>query len=265
MALVLADAPTNRLQRLAQGTGALPLAFTGVDLDPLQPCGITPVGAHFGVKIRQLHESGRGTTAGADHLHPRGFGRQGAHHILLIQQGQIQNGVELIKHHHGVEIAGQGPLGDIPSALGLLPIEQGGFAGREIVPATRAHLINQVGKPLLQSLNGRIFVIGAPGPLEKPQQEHPRAFLLADPQPDGAQHHPEGRLALAFALTVIHMQLAMGPLVAACGGADPNAAARSPFAGLGARGRGHGPSRWHRMLMAPAPNPQRRGRLARMA
>jgi len=47
-----------------------------------------------------------------------------------------------------------------------------------------------MGKALLQGFDGGVFVVGPARSLEKAQQQHPGAFLLADTQADGAQNHP---------------------------------------------------------------------------
>ena len=189
VAFVLADATTDRLQPLTQGAGGLPLAFTGVNLDAFQAARAL-VGAHFRVQVGQLHQLAGRTATCADHLHAVGFGGQGAGHIFDIKQAQIQHRVELVEHHHRIEVAGYGPFGDVPAPLGLLPVEAGRFLGAEKVSPARAHLVDQVGEALLQGFDGGVFVVGPAGPLEKAQQQHPCAFLLADTQADGAQNHP---------------------------------------------------------------------------
>ena len=243
VALVLADAAADRLQGLAQGTGGLALAFAGVDLDAIEAGGLvmavpideTPaVGAHLGVQIGQLHQLGRCAATGADHLHPRRFGRECARDLVGSEQAQIEHRVDLVEHHHRIEVAGDRPLGDIPAPLGLLAIEAGCLLGGEELAATGAHLIDQMGKALLQGFNGAVLVVGAAGPLEKAQQQHPGAFLFADAQPDGAQHHPQSRLAFALAIAVIDMQLAVVALLAAGGGTDADPPAGAPLWCLGA-------------------------------
>lgn len=165
--------------------------------------------------------------AGDDHLHAVGLGRQALHHLLHVEQAQVKHRVELIEHHHGIELAGDGALRDIPAALGLLAIEAGGLLGGEELTPAGAHLIDQVGKALLQGLDGSVLVVGAAGTLEEAQQQHAGALLFADAQADGAQHHPKGGLALALALAVVHVQLAMAALAAAGGCPDADAAARA--------------------------------------
>lgn len=117
-------------------------------------------------------------------------------------------------------------------------VEAGGLLSAEVVAAAGAHLVDQVGETLLQGLDGAVLVVGAAGALEEPQQQHPGALLLADAQPDGAQHHPQGRLALALAFPVVDVQLPVGPLVAAGGGADADAPSGAALRGLGAAGGG---------------------------
>jgi hypothetical protein len=92
------------------------------------------------------------------------------------------------------------------------------------------------GKALLQGLDRAVFVVRPARTFEKAQQQHPGAFLLADAQADRAQYHPQGCLALALAIAVVHVQLAMGPLVAAGGRADADAPAGAPLRRLGAAG-----------------------------
>ena len=79
-------------------------------------------------------------------------------------------------------------------------------------------------KTLLQGLNGCVFCIGPAWPFEEAQKQHTGAFFLADAETNGAQHHAESRLALAFAFTVIDMQLAAQALVAPCRRANADAA-----------------------------------------
>ena len=237
MAFVLGDAAANGLQGLAQGTGGLALALAGVDLNPLEARqdrltglllegrGIgAPVGAHLRVEVGNLHQGARSAPTGDDHLHAGGLGREGAHHLLGIQQAEIQHGVELIEHHHRIELAGDGPLGDGPTPLGLLHVHAGDLIGAKKFAAAGADLVDQMGETLLQGFDRRVFVVGATGPLQKTQQQHPGLLLLADAQANGPQDDPEGRLTFAFAFAVVDVNLAATALAAIGGGSDPNAA-----------------------------------------
>ena len=177
VALVLADAAADRLQGLAQGAGGFALAFTGVNLNAIEPRVGGPirvallvepeilaaVGPHFRVEIGDLHQLARRAPAGDDHFHAGGLGRQGLHHIGDVEQAQVQHRTQFIQHHHRIEGAGDRSLGDIPAPLGLLTIKFGGFVGREEIPAAGAHLVNQVGKALLQGLDCGVLVVGAAG------------------------------------------------------------------------------------------------------
>jgi hypothetical protein len=199
------------------------------------------VGPHLGMEIGQLHQLPRRPPAGADHLHAGRLGPQGAHHLGGVEQAEVEHGVEFIEHHHRIEIAGDGALGDVPAPLGLLAIKTGGLLGGEVFAPAGAHLVDQVGETLLQGFDRGVLIVGAARTLEEAQQQHPGALAFADAQADGAQHHPEGGLAFALAVTVIKMQLAVGALIAAGGGADADAPARAPLRCLGAAGgRRHG-------------------------
>ena len=189
------------------------------------------------MQIGQLHQGWRCPPARADHLHAGGFGGEGAYHLGRVQQAKGQHWIEFVEHHHGIEVAGDGAFGDIPAPLGLLAIEGGGLLGIEVVPPAGAHLVDQVGKALLQRFDGAVFVVGATGTFEKAKQENAGSLLLADAQADGAQHHPQGRLAFALAIAVINMQLAPLALIATCRRADADAPARAP---LGHAGHGLG-------------------------
>ena len=85
-----------------------------------------------------------------------------------------------------------------------------------------------MGKTLLQGLNGCIFCIGPAWPFEEAQKQHAGAFFLADAEANGAEYHAQSRLALAFAFTVIDMQLTAQALVAPCrrANADPSSGTR---------------------------------------
>ncbi len=160
MTLVLADALADRLQGFAQGTGGFAFAFTGVDLNPLHPQlagAVMLVGAHFRMEIRQIHQGTWCPSTGGDHLETCRFSGQRSGHLLHIQQAQIKHGVQLIEHHHGIQLAGQGPAGDVPAPLRLEAIKTGDLLGGEKVTPPGAHLIDQVGKALLQGFNRSIF------------------------------------------------------------------------------------------------------------
>ena len=188
------------------------------------------------MQISQAHQFPRSSPAGADHLHARGLGRQGAHHLGGIEQPQVEHGIELVEHHHRVKVAGDGPLGDVPAALGFLTIEAGGLVGSEVFAPAGAHLVDQVGKALLQGLDRGVLVVGTAGSFQEPQQQHPGALALADPKADGAEHNPQGRLAFPFAVTVVDMQLTVGAFIAAGGRADADTPAGAPLGGLGRTG-----------------------------
>ena len=103
VAFVLADSLADGLQGFAKGAGGFPLAFAGVDLDAVEAIeggfGLG-MGPHFGVEVSELNQLGWSPPAGADHLHTRWLGGQGAGHFIAIEQAQIEHGVELIEDHH---------------------------------------------------------------------------------------------------------------------------------------------------------------------
>ena len=117
------------------------------------------------MEIRDLHQRARGAAAGDDHLHARGLSGEGADHLLGVQQAEVEHGVELVKHHHRIELTGDRPLGDGPAPLGLLNIDAGDLIDTEKFAAAGAHLIDQVGETLLQGFDRGVFVVGAAGPL----------------------------------------------------------------------------------------------------
>ena len=103
VALVLADAFADGLQRFAKGTGGFAFAFTGVDLDAFHAKlarSLVEMGAHFRLQVGQIDQRARSSTAGGNHLKARRFGRQGAHHVLFIEQPQVEQGVQFVEHHH---------------------------------------------------------------------------------------------------------------------------------------------------------------------
>ena len=67
------------------------------------------------------------------------FRSQGAHHLLGVEQAQIEHRVELIEHHHRIQRTGQGAAGDRPAALGF----------RHIVPEGADHALFVLGLFLL--------------------------------------------------------------------------------------------------------------------
>ena len=228
MALVLADALADGLQCFPKGTGGFALAFTGVDLDALHAQlagGLVQMRTHLRVQISQVHQGARCTAAGGDHLQPRGLGRKGAGDFLNIQQPQVEHRVELVEHHNGVQLAGQGAPGDVPATLGFLAIKAGDFLGGEVITPAGAHLVNQVGETLLEGFNGSVLGVGAAGTFEKAQQQDPGAFLLADAQSNRAQDHAKGGLAFALPLAVINMQLTTQAFITAGGCANADATA----------------------------------------
>ena len=85
----------------------------------------------------------------------------------------------------------------------------------------------------MQRFDGGIFVVGASGPFQKPQQQHTGSTLLADPKADGSQYNTECRLAFALAFTVIDVQLTVAALAAICGSNNADAS-----------GHGAGSYRW---------------------
>ena len=225
VAFVLADAFADGLQRFAQGTSGFALAFTGVDLDALhaQLAGpLVEMGPHFRVQIGKVDQGAWSSAAGGNHLKARWLGRQGAHHVFFIEQPQVEQGVELIEHHHRIEGTGEGPFGDIPAPLRFLAVKTGDFIGSEEVGAASSDLVDEMGETLLQRLNGGVFGVGPAWPFEKAQQQNAGALFLADAQSDGAQHHAKSGLAFAFALTVVDVQLTAQALVATgcCANAD---------------------------------------------
>ena len=237
VAFVLADAPSNRLQRLAEGAGGFALALPGVDLDAaahvqrdhpllLQPW--PPVRPHLGVQVRHPHQWSRCRAASHDDFHALRPLPEGVDHVLHIQQPQIEHRVQFIQHHHRIERAGDRSFGDHPAPLGFLPIEAGGFFSGEVIGTARAQVVDQMRETLLQRFDGGVFVVGAARALEEAQQQHPGASLFTDAQADGAQHHPQGGLALALALTVIDVQLTMAALAAVRRRHDADASGHGP-------------------------------------
>ena len=62
--------------------------------------GFMEVGPHFRVQVRQVDQGSRSSAAGGDDLKAWRFGRQSAHHILFIEESQIEQGIQLIKDNH---------------------------------------------------------------------------------------------------------------------------------------------------------------------
>ena len=97
-----------------------------------------------------------------------------------------------------------------------------------MIGTARAQVVDQMRETLLQRFDGGVFVVGAAWTLEEAQQQHPGAALLADAEADGAQHHPQGGLALALALTVVDVQLTMAALAAVRRRHDADASGHGP-------------------------------------
>jgi len=81
------------------------------------------------MQVGDLDKGARGAAAGHDHLHPRGLGRQGAHHLIGVEEPQIKHRVELVEDNHRVELAGNRPLGDGPTPLRFLDVDPGDLIG----------------------------------------------------------------------------------------------------------------------------------------
>ena len=227
---VLADPPPNGLERLAQRTGGLPLAFSGVDLDPPRPViagGLVLMGADFRMQVRQAGQFPRRPAAGGDDFHVGGHLTHGLDHLVFVQKAQVQHRIQLIQHQHRVETTGQGPLGNVPPPLGFLAVECRHLVSGEILRPSGAHLVNEMGEPLLQRLDGSVLVVGASRSFQEAQQQHPGVLPLTNTQANGAQHHPQGRLALALAFAVVDVQLTAGAPLGRCGCADADATGHS--------------------------------------
>ena len=181
------------------------------------------MGPHLGVEVGLTHQGGRCGATGDDDLHPLRPVAEGAHHVLQIQQAEIQHGIELVQNHHRVEGTGDRALGDHPAPLGFVAVEPRGFISGEVIGPSGAQVVDQMGEALLQSFDGRILVVGPAWAFEKAQQQHPGLPLLADAEADGAQHNPKSCLAFALALAVIDVQLSMAALAAVRCGDDADA------------------------------------------
>ena len=180
------------------------------------------------MQIRDANEGNGCSTSGHDDLHPFGTVAEGADHVLHIQQAQVEDWIQLIQNHDGVQRTGDGAFGNDPAALGLLTVKARGLLRGEVIGAAGAQMVDQVGKTLLQGLDGRVFVVGTAGSFQKPEQQHPGAALFTDAQADRAQNNTEGSLAFAFALTVIDVQLSVTALTAVGRGDDANVSRHGP-------------------------------------
>ena len=176
------------------------------------------MGPHLGVEVGLTHQGGRCGPTGDDDLHPLRPVAEGAHHVLQVQQAEIEHRIQLVQNHHRVEGTGDRALGDHPAPLGFVAVESRGFVGGEVIGPPCAQVVDQMGETLLQGLDGRILVVGPSWAFEEAQQQHPGLPLLADAESNGAQHNPKGCLAFALALAVIDVQLSMAALAAVrCG------------------------------------------------
>ena len=103
-----------------------------------------------------------------------------------------------------------------------MAVKTGHLIGGEEIGTAGSDLIDEMGKTLLQRLDGGVFGVGPARPFEEAQQQHAGALFLADAQANRAQHHAKGGLAFAFALTVVDVQLTAQAFVAigCCANAD---------------------------------------------
>ena len=232
VALVLADAASDRLKGLTKGAGGFPLPFACVDLDaaahvqrdhPIALHARPTMGPHLGVQVSTTDQRcGRGSPCN-DHLHAAWTLAEGAHHVLDIEQSQVQDRIQFIEDHNGIERTGDRPLGDHPAAFRFVPVEARGLFRCEVIGSSGAQMVDQVWKTLLQSLDGGILVVSTPRTLQKPQQQNAGPALFTDSESDGPQHDAEGGLTLALAFAVIDVQLTMAAFTAVGCGDDPDA------------------------------------------
>ena len=147
------------------------------------------MGAHLGVQIGDLNQWLGCSSTGDDDFHALRSCRESLHHVIDVEQPEIEHRVQLVKNHNGVKRAGDGTAGDIPPSLGFLLVEFGCLIGVEVVSATCSDLIDEVRKSLLKCLDGGIFVVGTAWAFQETQKQDPGSALFADPEPDGAQNH----------------------------------------------------------------------------
>ena len=168
MAFVLADASADRLQGFPKGTGGFPLSFTGINLDAAccdkRQRGVVvhlgaSVRAHLRVQIGDLYQPAWSSTSGDDDFHPFRSALQRPDHIFGFEEAKIQDWIQFIENHHGVQSARNGAFGDVPTPLSFLSVEAFDLVHTEIVSPAGSHLIDQVGEALLQSFDRGVFVV----------------------------------------------------------------------------------------------------------
>ena len=122
---------------------------------------------HLGVQVRHPDQRSGCGPPGDDDLHPLRSVTQRLHHILNIEQPQIEDRIQLVEHHNRIKGACDGSFGDHPAALGLVTVKTGGFFGGEVIASTRAEMVDEMGKTLLKCLDRGVFVVGPSWTFEK--------------------------------------------------------------------------------------------------